>query len=61
MKQTKKVSSFRSFLTFTSHLIHYCYVLRGMLGMQLLMVVLGGSRLSPCARASPSIKVFTSR
>ena len=42
MSKTKEVSSFRSFLTFSSHFMHYCYVLRGMLGMQLVLVLSGG-------------------
>ena len=42
MSKTNDINSLRSFLTFTSHFIHYCYVLRGLLGMQLVLVLRGG-------------------
>jgi hypothetical protein len=41
-KKLTHVSSLKSFLTFTTHFLHYCYVLRGLLGMQFALVFLGG-------------------
>lgn len=48
MHAPHKVSSFRSFLTFTSHFLHYCHVLRGLLGMQLTLVLAGGISFALC-------------
>ena len=41
-KKPTHVTSLKSFLTFTSHFVHYCYVLRGLLGVQFSLVILGG-------------------
>ena len=41
-KKSTHVSPMKSFLTFTTHFIHYCNVLRGLLGMQFALVLLGG-------------------
>ena len=60
MSKTKTVSSFRSFLTFTSHFIHFCYVLRGMLGMQLLLVLSGGVLFALCENISIGQGVYFS-
>jgi hypothetical protein len=43
---TKKKStgdpSLQSFLTFTTRFAHYCNVLRGLLGVQLILILIGG-------------------
>ena len=41
-KKSTHVSPLKSFLTFTTHFFHYCNVLRGLLGMQFALVLLGG-------------------
>jgi voltage-gated potassium channel Kch len=41
-KKSRRVTSLKSFMTFNSHFAHYCYVLRGMLGMMVATIVLGG-------------------
>ena len=41
-KKSQRVTSLKSFLTFTSRFVHYCYVLRGLLGVQLSLVLLFG-------------------
>ena len=48
MSKTKTINSVRSFLTFTYHFIHSCYVLRGLLGIQLILVLLGGIGFAFC-------------
>ena len=41
-KHIQSVTGLKSFLTFNTHFCHYCFVLRWLLGMQLILVVLGG-------------------
>jgi hypothetical protein len=41
-KKSTHDSATKSFLTFTTHFLHYCYMLRGLLGMQFALVLLGG-------------------
>ena len=41
-EKSTDITSVRSFLTFTSHFFNYCYVLRGLLGAQYGLIVLGG-------------------
>ena len=41
-RRTDSVTGFKSFLIFTSHFFHYCFVLRWLLGMQFILVFLGG-------------------
>ena len=40
--KTRDLGSIRSIRTFWSHLMHYLYVLRGLLGAQLVLVILCG-------------------
>ena len=47
-KKSTAVTSLKSFVTFTSHFVQYCYVLRGLLGMQAALVLLGGIAFSRC-------------
>jgi voltage-gated potassium channel len=37
---------FKSFWTFNTHFFHYCFVLRGVLGVQISLVLLGGVLVS---------------
>jgi hypothetical protein len=41
-KKSTGASSLKSFLTFTTRFAHYCNVLRGLLGVQLLLILIGG-------------------
>ena len=49
---TKKRStgdpSLQSFLTFTTRFAHYCNVLRSLLGVQLILILIGGIGFSHC-------------
>jgi voltage-gated potassium channel len=47
-KNSSRVTSLKSFWTFTYHFLHYCYVLRGILGVMLLLVILGGIGFARC-------------
>jgi len=47
-KKSKRVTSLKSFLTFTTHFFHYCHVLRGLLGVQFALVLLGGIGFARC-------------
>ena len=41
-KHNERITGLKSFLTFTSYFFHYCHVLRWLLGLQFLLVLLGG-------------------
>lgn len=42
-KKSRGVTFLRSYLTYLSHFAHYCYVLRGLLGTHVALVLLGGA------------------
>jgi hypothetical protein len=42
-KKPTHVNWLKSFATYASHFFHYCYVLRGLLGTHLVLVLLGGT------------------
>ena len=43
---SKRITWLKSFLTFSEHFFHACYVMRGVLGVQLTLVLLGGVGVS---------------
>ena len=47
-KNIQSVTGLKSFLAFKTHFFYYCFVLRGLLGMQLIMVLLGGFVFARC-------------
>lgn len=47
-KKSTHVTPRGSFLTFTTHFFHYCHVLRSLLGIQLVIVMLGGIGFARC-------------
>ena len=49
-KHRERVTGLKSFLTFTSHFVHYCFVLRWLLGMQLVLVLFGGVAVARCEK-----------
>jgi hypothetical protein len=49
-KRSSGVTFFRSYLTYLSHFAHSCYVLRGLLGTHVLLVLLGGAGFALCER-----------
>ena len=49
-KKASAVTSLKSYLTYMAHFIHYCYVLRGLLGVHVVSVLLGGVAFAWCER-----------
>ena len=43
-----RVTSLKSFWTYMAHFFHYCYVLRGLLGMHFVLVFVGGFAFARC-------------
>jgi voltage-gated potassium channel Kch len=43
-----RVTTVKSFVTFASHFLHYCHYLRGLLGAQFVLVILGGIGFARC-------------
>ncbi len=59
-QHSDRVTGFRSFLTFTSHFFHYCFVLRWLLGMQFVLVLLGGLAIARCEDIHPLQGIYFS-
>ena len=47
-KNPNHVTSLRSYATYLRHFFHYCHVLRGVLGMHLILVLSGGIAFARC-------------
>jgi hypothetical protein len=47
-KKSTHVTSLKSFLTFTRYFLHYCFILRGLLGVQVAIVLLFGIAFARC-------------
>ncbi|QDT48956.1 potassium channel family protein [Symmachiella dynata] len=47
-KNPKGVTSYKSFLTFVFHLVHYCHILRGILNALFFLVFSGGLAFAQC-------------
>jgi hypothetical protein len=49
-KKSSGVTSLKIYLTYMSYFVHYCYVLRGLLGVHVVSVLLGGGGFAWCER-----------
>jgi voltage-gated potassium channel len=47
-KTSQRTHWLKSYRVFAAHFLHICFVLRGVLGVQLILVLLGGLAISVC-------------